>query len=76
MAAHLESEVWALEEERRKLKTELRFRAKYHGRHALDMGLTGEQLLLVENYVDHLKHGDRPKDVELQLVEELNNRVR
>lgn len=37
-----------LEEERRKLRMEMKFRAKYHGQHALEMGLTPEQLLLVE----------------------------
>lgn len=33
-----------LEEERRKLRMELKFRAKYHGQYALEMGLTPDQV--------------------------------
>lgn len=61
-----------LEEERRKLRMEMKFRAKYHGQHALEMGLTPEQLLLVEEFVDGIKghHND-----EATLVEQLQRRV-
>ncbi|GMH40793.1 hypothetical protein BSKO_08697 [Bryopsis sp. KO-2023] len=76
LTSQLESEVWGLEEERRKLKTELRFRAKYHGRHALDMGLTPEQLLMAEHYVEKLKHGDGGKNAEIRMIEDMNKRVR
>lgn len=41
------AQVADLEEERRKLRMELKFRAKYHGQHALEMGLSPNQLLLV-----------------------------
>lgn len=76
LSSHLESEVWMLEEERRKLKNELRFRAKYHGQHALDMGLTPEQLLMVENYVERIKYGRGSEAAESKIVEDLGNRVR
>lgn len=49
-----------LEEERRKLRAEVKFRAKYHGKAALEMGLTSEQLLLLEEYVEGLKGGRNP----------------
>lgn len=61
-----------LEEERRKLRMELKFRAKYHGQHALEMGLTPEQLLLVEEYVDSIKGH---KNDEARLVDQLRQRV-
>ena len=61
-----------LEEERRKLRMEMKFRAKYHGEHALAMGLTPEQLLLVEEYVDQVKHG---RNDEAKLVDNLMKRV-
>lgn len=76
LSSHLESEVWMLEEERRKLKDELRFRAKYHGQHALSMGLTGDQLLMVENYAEKIKHGKGPQAAEANIVEGLSKRVR
>lgn len=36
---------------------ELKFRAKYHGTAALELGLTPEQLMLLERYADGLRHG-------------------
>jgi centrosomal protein CEP290 len=62
-----------LEEERRKLRLEVKFRAKYHGRAALEMGLSPEQLLLLEEYVDGLKEGRHPEE---RLVTQLQQRVR
>ena len=44
-----------LEEERRKLQAELKFRALHHGRTAVELGLSPEQLLLLEQYVETLK---------------------
>lgn len=41
------AQVADLEEERRKLRMEMKFRAKYHGQHALEMGLSPNQLLQV-----------------------------
>lgn len=61
-----------LEEERRKLRMEMKFRAKYHGQHALEMGLTPHQLLLVEQYVDDIKHN---RNDEARLVDQLQKRV-
>jgi hypothetical protein len=61
-----------LEEERRKLRMELKFRAKYHGQHALEMGLSPEQLLLVEQYVEELKYGRSPEG---DLVSQLQKRA-
>jgi hypothetical protein len=66
------SQVADLEEERRKLRMELKFRAKYHGQHALEMGLTPDQLLLVEQYVDDIKNG---RSDEARLVDQLTHRV-
>ncbi len=71
--ALLERQVADLEEERRKLRMELKFRAKYHGQHALEMGLTPEQLLLVEELVDDIKNG---RNQEARLVDQLTHRVR
>ena len=62
-----------LEEERRKLKMEMKFRAKYHGETALKLGLSPEQLLLLEQYVEGLKHGTVE---EARLVDQLAKRVR
>lgn len=61
-----------LEEERRKLRLEVKFRAKYHGKTALEMGLTPEQLLLLEEYVEELKGGRNPEE---RLVTQLQQRV-
>jgi centrosomal protein CEP290 len=61
-----------LEEERRKLRLEVKFRAKYHGKTALEMGLTPEQLLLLEEYVEGLKGGRNPEE---RLVTQLQQRV-
>ena len=61
-----------LEEERRKLRLEVKFRAKYHGRAALQMGLSPEQLLLLEEYVEGLKGGRQPEE---RLVTQLQQRV-
>lgn len=71
--ALLERQVADLEEERRKLRMEMKFRAKYHGEAALGMGLRQEQLLLVEQYVEDLKHG---RSEEGRVVDQLNKRVR
>ncbi len=62
-----------LEEERRKLRLEVKFRAKYHGKAALEMGLSPEQLLLLEEYVEGLKGGRQPEE---RLVTQLQQRVR
>jgi hypothetical protein len=61
-----------LEEERRKLRLEMKFRAKYHGAAALELGLSPEQLLLVEQYVDGLRSG---RSAEGNLVAQLTKRV-
>eukprot|EP00899_Mesostigma_viride_P004472 jgi/Mesvir1/14025/Mv11909-RA.1 len=53
----LEREVSALEEERQTLKNELRFRAKFQGRSAAEMGLSANQLELLEEFVDTLRRG-------------------
>lgn len=62
-----------LEEERRKLRLEVKFRAKYHGKAALEMGLSPEQLLLLEEYVEGLKGNRNPEE---RLVTQLHQRVR
>lgn len=62
-----------LEEERRKLRLEVKFRAKYHGKAALEMGLSPEQLLLLEEYVEGLKGGRHPEE---RLVTQMQQRVR
>eukprot|EP00798_Chlamydomonas_sp_ICE-L_P007852 gene7852-1058_t len=70
--ALLERQVADLEEERRKLRMELKFRAKYHGQHALEMGLSPNQLLLVEEFVDEIKHG---RNIDASLVDQLQQRA-
>jgi hypothetical protein len=67
------SQVSDLEEERRKLRLEMKFRAKYHGAAALELGLSPEQLLLVEQYVEGLRTG---RSSEGNLVSQLQKRVR
>ncbi len=66
------TQVADLEEERCKLRMEMKFRAKYHGQHALEMGLTPEQLLLLEQIVDDIKNG---RSHEARLVDQLTHRV-
>ncbi len=61
-----------LEEERRKLRMEMKFRAKYHGQHALEMGLSNEKLLLLEQYADDLKNN---RVEEARVVDQLTKRV-
>ncbi|KAG1678296.1 hypothetical protein FOA52_013917 [Chlamydomonas sp. UWO 241] len=70
--ALLERQVADLEEERRKLRMEMKFRAKYHGQAALQLGLSPEQLLLLEQYVDGLKNG---RLEEGRLVDQLMKRI-
>lgn len=67
------AQVADLEEERRKLRMEMKFRAKYHGQHALEMGLTNEKLLLLEQYADDLKNN---RVEEARVVEQMQQRVR
>jgi hypothetical protein len=61
-----------LEEERRKLRMEMKFRAKYHGQHALEMGLNDTQLLLLEEYVDGLKNN---RLEEARVLDQMQKRV-
>jgi hypothetical protein len=49
--SQLEAEVRALEEERRKLRSELRYRAKWHGEAAAKLGLTNNQVRSA--YISH-----------------------
>ncbi|KAF5829906.1 hypothetical protein DUNSADRAFT_15329, partial [Dunaliella salina] len=70
--ALLERQVADLEEERRKLRMELKFRAKFHGQHALEMGLSPDQLLLVEQLVDDIKHG---RNDEARIVDQMQHRI-
>eukprot|EP00891_Asterochloris_glomerata_P006915 jgi/Astpho2/6915/Aster-01782 len=71
----LELEIGQMEEERRKLKWELKFRAKYHGTAALELGLTPEQLMLLERYADGLRHGGSSAPPEAEVVEQLGRRI-
>lgn len=57
--AQLEREVNELEEERRRLRNELRFRAKWQGAHAARLGLSARQLQALEEYADALRAGRR-----------------
>ncbi|KAG2499296.1 hypothetical protein HYH03_002874 [Edaphochlamys debaryana] len=70
--ALLERQVADLEEERRKLRMEMKFRAKYHGQHALEMGLSNEKLLLLEQYADDLKNN---RVEEARIVEQMQRRI-
>ncbi|GIL72907.1 hypothetical protein Vretifemale_3051 [Volvox reticuliferus] len=70
--ALLERQVADLEEERRKLRMEMKFRAKYHGQHALEMGLTNDKLLLLEEYADKLKNN---RVEEARVVDQLQQRI-
>ena len=46
---------------------ELKFRAKYHGTAALELGLTPEQLMLLERYADGLRHGGSSAPPEVRM---------
>ena len=56
--AQLEREVQELEEDRRRLRNELRYRAKWQGEHAARLGLSARQLAMLEEYADALRFGD------------------
>ena len=53
----LEREVSELEEDRRRLRNELRYRAKWQGEHAARLGLSARQLAMLEEYADALRFG-------------------
>ena len=50
--SQLEREVADLEEDRRRLRNELRYRAKWQGEHAARLGLSARQLAMLEGPVD------------------------
>ena len=56
LCKQLEKEVGNLEDERRALKVELRFRAKWQGMEAARLGLSATQLQLLDEYADSLRH--------------------
>ena len=56
--SQLEREVADLEEDRRRLRNELRYRAKWQGEHAARLGLSARQLAMLEEYADALRFGD------------------
>ncbi|KAK3238116.1 hypothetical protein CYMTET_51864 [Cymbomonas tetramitiformis] len=72
--AQLEREVTDLEEERRKLRVELRYRAKWYGENAAKLGLTPNQLSLLEDFADDMRLGDGMGDSEV--VSKLEDQVR
>lgn len=53
----LEHEVQELEEDRRRLRNELRYRAKWQGEHAAKLGLSARQLAMLEEFADSLRFG-------------------
>ena len=53
----LEHEVMELEEDRRRLRNELRYRAKWQGEHAAKLGLSARQLAMLEEFADALRFG-------------------
>ena len=55
--AQLEREVHELEEDRRRLRNELRYRAKWQGEHAAKLGLSARQLAMLEEFADALRFG-------------------
>ena len=76
LCRQLEKEVGLLEDERRALKVELRFRAKWQGMEAARLGLSATQLQLLDEYADSLRHehhGER--DGEALSVETLERQV-
>lgn len=73
--SQLEAEVRALEEERRKLRSELRYRAKWHGEAAAKLGLTNNQVQNTHPTPNnailrqlHADGGDSPDSAALLLV--------
>jgi hypothetical protein len=63
-----------LEEERRKLRSELRYRAKWHGEAAAKLGLTNNQLMMLEDFSDELKFGEGA-GVEDEIISTLEGEV-
>ena len=73
--AQLEREVMDMEEDRRKLRMELRFRAKWQGKNAMTMGLTHDQLVLLEEYADALRYGGAIAGQESKLLADYARQV-
>lgn len=74
--SQLQREIMELEEDRRKLKMEMRFRAKWQGEHALHMGLSPNQLLLLEEYADSLRYGGGTAAPESKILSDMEKQVR
>ena len=73
--SQLQREIMELEEDRRKLKMEMRFRAKWQGEHALHMGLSPNQLLLLEEYADSLRYGGGTAAPESKVLGEMERQI-
>ena len=74
--AQLQREIMELEDDRRRMKMEMRFRAKWQGEHALHMGLSPNQLLLLEEYADSLRYGGGSSAPESKLVGDMERQIR
>eukprot|EP00239_Pterosperma_sp_CCMP1384_P009486 CAMPEP_0197867452 /NCGR_PEP_ID=MMETSP1438-20131217/44764_1 /TAXON_ID=1461541 /ORGANISM="Pterosperma sp., Strain CCMP1384" /LENGTH=732 /DNA_ID=CAMNT_0043486103 /DNA_START=404 /DNA_END=2602 /DNA_ORIENTATION=+ len=72
--SQLEREVAELEEDRRKLKEELRYRARWHGEAAAKMGLSTHQMMLLEDYGDSLRYPEGA-DGEGEVVRRLETQI-
>ncbi|QDZ23166.1 putative centrosomal protein [Chloropicon primus] len=73
--SQLQREILELEEDRRKMKMEMRFRAKWQGEHALHMGLSPNQLLLLEEYADSLRYGGGTAAPESKILSDMERQV-
>ena len=73
--SQLQREIMELEEDRRKLKMEMRFRAKWQGEHALHMGLSPNQLLLLEEYADSLRYGGGTAAPESRILGDMERQI-
>ena len=73
--AQLQRELVDVEEEKRRLRMELRFHSRAQGKGALTMGLTPNQMLLLDEYAESLRYGGGLAGEESRVVKELEKQL-
>ena len=73
--AQLQRELVDVEEEKRRLRMELRFHSRAQGKGALTMGLSPNQMLLLDEYAESLRYGGGLAGEESRVVKELEKQL-
>ena len=73
--AQLQRELVDVEEEKRRLRMELRFHSRAQGKGALTMGLSPNQMLLLDEYAESLRYGAGLAGEESRVVKELEKQL-